>query len=417
MDERTKVPFEAKGSSANSMTSGEYASAYYWKLEQLLDRVEQAITYYQVLNISRSATTEQISQAYRHLLAILAPTNSPVHLKMPSEMHQRIKQAIKEISQAGAILLNYGKRVEYDNSLSRRTTAPLSFNAVILPKLQCPPPEPPPLTSAENPLEKTEEKPKAQLTEMTRDPRTVTLENDVELQAIATQKPIGTTLAKEASLEERRRGPRFQLTIPVYVTGYDRKREKWHEIAKAVDVSRFGVGIQMRTRIPQGTVLHLTLPMPTKLRTHSFADNSYSVYAIVRRVAPPKNGLRIVGVELLGEHPPAGYLERPWGIFQTTTWLGANRRREPRQARSESVAIEYLNQYMKLVQTEFATTEDVSRSGLRVAVRNAPSDFDYVRVTYMANNDSAVAAVCNRFVGKDGVERLCLNLLNANGAR
>jgi hypothetical protein len=386
--------------------TNERLSGYYWQLEQLLDRIEHSSTHYQVLDTNRSATSEQLSQAYRRALALLNPAYQPLGFSATVTIQERVKQAITKISLAGAILLNFGKRIEYDNSLLRRPTASLPVNRTDLPWQKCSTAET--VINSEKPQEKAEEKPSA----LTRDPNTVLREDHSKLKPIATQQPIGSVLAGEKAETNRRRGERLKLSIPVYVTGHDRNTGKWREMAKTLNVSRFGIALQMRTRIPQGTVVHLTLPLPVKLRNHSYGDHNYNVYAIVRRVQPPKDGLRIVGVELLGERPPAGFLEQPWAIFRTTNWLGADRRREPRHLRAESVGLEYLDTQMQPIQSELAITESISRSGMRVKVKTAPEVFDYVKVTSLAQSCSGIAALCNRFVGEDGGERLCLNFLD-----
>jgi hypothetical protein len=408
LDKTTTASYEGSAKDAKPAATDDWLSTYYWRLEQLLDRVEHTSTHYQVLNISRSASNEQISQAYRQILTLLNPAYKPSGFQAPGDLQKRLKQAMEKVSLAGSVLLNFGKRVEYDNSLSRRRTAPLTVNMPVSSWKERPPAQP--VTAASQ--EQTQEKQSG----LARDPKTVLREEHLSLQPIATQAPIGMVLATEKTEENRRRGRRLKLSLPVYVTLHDRNTGKSREIANTVDISRFGVAIQMRARIAQGTVVHLTLPLPVKLRNHGYSDHSYNVYAIVRRVQPPKEGLRIVGVEFLGEHPPAGYLQQPWGTFQTTKWLGVNRRREPREARAESVGVEYLDEAMQPIQCEAAFTEDISDSGVRLVVKTAPSEFDYVKVTNLAKNTCSVAAVCNRYVGKDGFERLCLNFIETKCA-
>jgi hypothetical protein len=48
-----------------------------------------------------------------------------------------------------------------------------------------------------------------------------------------------------------------------------------------------------------------------------------------------------------------------------------------------------------------------------VRVRQAPGDFEMVRVTSGNQNFSSLALVRNRFTARDGEERLCLQFLEA----
>jgi hypothetical protein len=193
--------------------------------------------------------------------------------------------------------------------------------------------------------------------------------------------------------------------------GFDRKNGKWNEMSETIDVSRTGLTLRMKRRVRHGNVLYLTLPMPIKLRSHGYSEPHYSVYALVRRVEPARQGARVVGLEFLGEHPPAGFLEKPWALFRTKKWDGSERRRALRVRTAETIRIEYFSDAMQLLTSEEARTEDVSRTGLRVAVRAAPAEFDLVRVSCSANRFEALAAASNRFIAKDGVERLCVHFL------
>jgi hypothetical protein len=121
--------------------------------------------------------------------------------------------------------------------------------------------------------------------------------------------------------------------------------------------------------------------------------------------------MREVGLEFLGEHPPSGFLERPWAVFRKA-WGGGERRRAPRVARTEIVTVEYFSESMKLIASEVARTENVGRSGLRLAVRAAPVEFDLVGVSCELYGFDALAAVRNRFSAKDALERLCVQFID-----
>jgi hypothetical protein len=120
----------------------------------------------------------------------------------------------------------------------------------------------------------------------------------------------------------------------------------------------------------------------------------------------------MVSLEFLGEHPPTGFLDRPWAVFRTGRRDGSERRRAPRIRRTERVRIDYFNEPMQLLCTEEAETENVSRTGLRLSVKAAPREFDLVRVRCPARAFSALAAPRSRFLAKDGIERLCVQFID-----
>jgi len=219
--------------------------------------------------------------------------------------------------------------------------------------------------------------------------------------------------ARKATNNNRRRTDRFKLAIPARVAGVDGKADsKWSEMTETLDISRTGVRLRLNRPVRYGMVFYLSLPLPPKLRSHGFADASYNVYALVRRIEPPKKGVRIIGLEFIGEHPPPGYLEKPWATFRTKRWAGNERRRAPRIERAEAVRIEYISAAMPSTIREEVMTENVSRTGLRVIVRAAPLEFDLLRITSTSRHFDGLAMLRNRFQGKDGLERLCLQFLD-----
>jgi hypothetical protein len=196
--------------------------------------------------------------------------------------------------------------------------------------------------------------------------------------------------------------------MPIMIVGYDRAEGKWQEVGKTIDVSKMGVGVTMGRRLQPGLVVHVTVPFPTKLRSHGYSDPSYNVYAIVRRVEPLTNGGRVIGLEFLGEHPPEGYLKEPASSFRTQKWPGADRRRDSRAPLSEPVTIEYLDELLEPIRKETAVTENVSGGGSRIRVKIHSPESDILKLTCHRRSFESLAMIRNRYVGKDGFERLCL---------
>jgi len=168
----------------------------------------------------------------------------------------------------------------------------------------------------------------------------------------------------------------------------------------------------MRRKVRNGSVVHITLPLPTKLRSHGFSDPGYNMYAIVRRVEPLSEEFRLVGLEFIGNHPPAGYLHKPWATFRTQKWTGPNRRREGRVDHVEPVVVEYLDENKQPIRQDSAVTENISAGGARICTRSTPPEFEFVRITKADRSFESLALVRNQYTGKDGFERLCLQLVD-----
>lgn len=347
---------------------GVKANAYFLDLDRLLARIEGATSHYQILGVSRDVSREQLDGVFREIISILYPPY-PVSATLPAEMLTRIERGFNKVSQSFSVLASFGRRRDYDAALwsiaaSSSATGPLPPQAISI--------------------------------NQTAGPRAAYAE-----------------FAKSSSNNNRRRADRLKLSIPVRVVGTDRAADgKWSEMTETLDVSRTGVRLRMTRPVRYGMVLYLSLPMPAKLRSHGFAGPSYNVYTLVRRIEPPKKGVRVVGLEFIGEHPPPGYLEKPWATFRTRRWTGDERRRARRVARAEAVRIEYISAAMSATVREEAMTENVSRTGLRLIVRAAPPDFDLLRVTSATRNFEGLAMLRNRFIGGDGLERLCLQFLD-----
>jgi len=132
----------------------------------------------------------------------------------------------------------------------------------------------------------------------------------------------------------------------------------------------------------------------------------------VRRIGTLAEGYRVIGVEFMGEDAPPGYFERPWATFKIDSWQGPERRREPRVDRSEVVSIRYLNESLEVIRQEVAVTENISPGGARVFVKGAPSEVEVIRIMNLTHSFESLAAVCNRYIGSDGFERICLKFLD-----
>lgn len=379
-----------KRKTGKQASTAKLINAHYIEIEYLLERIETSETHYQSLGVDRSAKSEKIILAYQKSVAALHHPYYKVRAAVPDEMLERIDNAFKKISEAFSVLTHQGLRTEYDRSLNRKPVAPI-------------------VTEASRPAEPVEPSHAAPLAiEQGKKPA------DAQMAASkvsTSERPLFWKAAKNAEGANRRRCERFKLAVPALVAGYDPAGGKWQEVTKTIDVSRMGVALRMKRRIAHGSVVHITLPLPTRLRSHGFSDPGYNMYAIVRRVEPLNDGVRVVGLEFLGKRPPTGYLHKPWTSFRTDQWSGPDRRREPRYETSEQVVVEYLDHAMQMVGREIALAENVSLSGARLVVESIPVDFECVRVTSARRSFHSLAAVRNRYVGKDNSERLCLQFM------
>src|SRR5436853_2099263 len=375
-------------------STGRLISAHYLEIGHLLDRIDGATTHYQMLAVERSASEDEIVQAYHDAIAVLHPTYHKVRAAVPDEMLAKVDNAFNKLSQAFLLLTSPRKRAEYDASLTRSKVVPL------------------PIETAK-PKKRTSGNLKRARAKVEQDQPAKLHTGPIAIKAPMPQVMFTRLAADTVAAVNRRRCERFNLSVPVFVKGYDRSGNRWQEVTKTLNVSRMGVAIRLQARLRHGSVVHVTLPLPTKLRSHGFSEPGYNMYAIVRRIEPAVGEAHVIGLEFIGNQPPAGYLHKPWAVFRTQAWNGPDRRREPRVERAENVLIEYLDESREMLGREVAVTENLSLSGARLRVKNAPEAFEMARVTSGNQDFSSLAFVRNRFTGNDGYERLCLQFIEA----
>ncbi len=368
-------------------------STYLLDLEGLLSRIDSATTYYQLLGVDHADGQDKIKSSFQQLLNLLFPPYV-IGRTMPAEITPRFERAFQKASQAFAVLASSARRTEYDSALLAIANKPAAPSA--------------PIGSRGN-------QPKSnRLGSVGRADSSAGAANggDLALNRMGQRGLVFRESLNAKSGDNRRRCERFKVSMPVRVTGHDRRNGKWHEMSETMDVSRTGLRLRLHRRVKHGTVLYLTLPLPTKLRAHGFSEQSYNVYTLVRRVEPPRQGVRAVGLEFIGEHPPAGFLDKPWAVFRPRKWGGNDRRRPDRQEQVERVSIEYFDEHLHSISREEARTENVSRFGLRVSGTTAPVEFDLVLVRCPRLKFEGIATLRNRYLGKDGLERICVQLID-----
>lgn len=392
-------------------------------LEGALGRVDSATTYYQVLGVDRLDGQEKIRSSFQQLLNLLFPPY-PVARTIPPETIARIERAFSKASQAFSVLASFSRRKEYDSALMSVTLKPPageSASGDASPSRSMFTPSRPVVAPISKPLQVGRDVARqATVISNTKGSETAGSDrtrmsdenSDLALGGMPQRGVAYRESLKAKTTDNRRRCERFKLCIPARVTGYDRRSGKWNEMTETIDVSRTGVRLRLRRPVRHGTVLYLTLPLPGKLRAHGFSEQSYNVYTLVRRIEPSKQGSRVVGVEFIGEHPPAGFLEKPWSVFRPRKWAGSERRRPNRDEEVHKVRIEYFTEDMHSIKAEEARTENVSKSGLRISGTKAPAEFDLIMISCSSLKFETLATLRSRYEGRDGLERICVHLLD-----
>lgn len=376
---------------------------YLSDLEVVLRRVDSGRTFYQILGVDRTDDQETLRSSYQRTLDLLYPGDSIASV-VSGDIALRVERAFAKLSQAFGVLASFTRRKEYDSAL---------LSVARKQKARATPKDQHATAKSEQPSStRGASHGSDQQTQGYGSSGAAPLTQDLRANPIQAGGQVFSESSKANTDNNRRRCGRMKLAIPVRVTGHDQSAGKWSEMSNTIDVSRTGARLHLRKRVRQGTVLFLTLPLPTKLRAHGFSEQGYNVYALIRTVDPPKKGVRAVGVEFLGERPPAGFLDKPWAVYRARRGSAVERRRHSREERAEAVNIEYLDENGQTIGRDEARSENVGSYGVRVVGTTAPAEFDSISLSCPFLKFESVAVLRDRFRGKDGLERLCLQLVD-----
>ena len=370
------------------------------EIGSILDQIERATTHYQVLGVERSSNRDQITTAYREAVTVLGRASNDLTGLVPPDQLAKIKAALGRAGQAFTVLNSVGKRADYDNWLRNRAARPteelpLGSEATASQSI------------ADEPLASQSSSKNGHLSD-----KAAAVNHAIEHTESMYQGRVYGNLPGGNKGADRRRCSRLSINLPGRVTGFTKDGEKWNEMIRTIDVSRMGASLTMKGHPRVGQVLHLTLPLPTKLRTHGYTEPSYHTYALVHRVEPTTNDSRVIGVEFLGLRPPAEYIDNPSSVFRAAEWRGPDRRRSPRVDRTEPLVLQYLSESLELLGFGSAKTENISARGARICVSEAIPEFEFLRLSSSSAGFESLAAVCNRYRGADGRLRLCVKFLD-----
>ena len=212
--------------------------------------------------------------------------------------------------------------------------------------------------------------------------------------------------------KERRKHVRVAMKLPVRVQGRDPDGTTWEEMASCDDMSTGGVGLSLQHAVRLGQVVHLSLPLPPRLRQYDLTDPSYRVYALVRNLRPGSPATRI-GLLFLGKHPPRGTESLPSELFLLPgDPKPVERRRFPRYLVQLRLRLEADWAPGGVAREERTAAEDVSAWGAKVKTTLPVVKGAVVQVEEVGGDFKTRAEVRSVSIGPDGQPRLSLLFLD-----
>jgi hypothetical protein len=208
-----------------------------------------------------------------------------------------------------------------------------------------------------------------------------------------------------------RKSGRLELHIPVRVRCKETDGTEWAELTHLIDVTQLGASFTLEHPIATGRILHLSLPLPWRLRQYDHSDELYRIYALVRWIRPSEDGRKAIGVAFVGKNPPASYLHDPSRIYASGRTKDSDKRREGRIQAALMVQLDLIGSDGEIVKSEVTVTENISRHGASCYTTLHPTPGSVLRITSQQTSFSTTAIVRKIRKGKDNIPRVHLEFV------
>lgn len=209
-----------------------------------------------------------------------------------------------------------------------------------------------------------------------------------------------------------RKHSRLELRIPVRVRVRETGGHEWGELSHLIDVTQLGASFSTKQAIQVGRVIHLSMPLPWRLRQYDHSEEQYRIYALVRWVRRDGDGFAI-GVAFVGKNPPASYVHDPSRVYGTPK--GENEqedlRREGRIQAAMSVQLELIDERGEVVRSEMTVTENISRHGASCYTTLKPNPGSLIRISSQQTRFATTAIVRKCRTGTDNIPRVHLEFV------
>ncbi len=206
------------------------------------------------------------------------------------------------------------------------------------------------------------------------------------------------------SAGEIRKHGRLELHIPVRVRCKETDGAEWAELSHIIDVTQLGASFTLEQRVHVGRILHLSLPLPWRLRQYDHSEELYRIYALVRWVRPCEQGFAI-GVAFVGKNPPASWIHDPSRIYGPGRH-DEEKRREGRVQAALTVQLDLLGENGEIVNSEVTVTENISRHGAACYTTLRAAAGSLIRITSQQTDFSTTAIVRKCRTGIDNIPRV-----------
>lgn len=237
--------------------------------------------------------------------------------------------------------------------------------------------------------------------------------------------------------KSRRGAKREEARLPVRVKCHESETGEWEQLTDLLNVSPFGALLQISRPTEPGRLLHLTLPMPRRIRCYDHEEEHYRIWSLVRHIktlTAEKDQLPHfeIGVAFIGKDCPTRHATDPAERYdiasptiETGLWslserpgpdaprlTSGDRRSEARHNIAEDVVIEIYDAAGCVYAREATKTENISRHGMAVITTLDIVRGRYVRIRSAQYEIAVIAAVRRLGHVGDGRKRLHLEFVD-----
>lgn len=240
-----------------------------------------------------------------------------------------------------------------------------------------------------------------------------------------------------SSFKSRRAAKREETRFPVRVNCHESESDEWEELTEILNVSPFGALLRISRPTEPGRLLHLTLPMPRRLRCYDHDDEHYRIWSLVRHIKSLTDDKDLlphfeIGVAFVGKDCPERHAKDPAERYdiasptiETGLWTvrerpgadaprstSGDRRSEERHSIADDVVIEIYDAAGSVYAREATKTENISRHGMAVITTLSIVRGRYIRVRSARYEIAVIAAVRRLAHVGDGRKRLHLEFVD-----
>ena len=205
---------------------------------------------------------------------------------------------------------------------------------------------------------------------------------------------------------------RSRLRIPLQVVYREDHEREWTQNTMTEEATLCGIGFSLNRPVEKKRLINLQLAMPKRFRLFDYGKEKYNVWGVVRnlRLLDSTDTIKLmVGAALIGDEPPASFLDDPKTLYDLKPFLRRQSfwdlRELPRNTEmyrrsaeetfliEKEVLLETITDDGQIVETVVAKTLNISESGAAIVTKLKNDCGTYVLIKTMDKRNVLLCVV------------------------